>query len=91
MSWGGFLRLLLHLPHGMIAGWIIFGCPIPFLLSIMPTLVYALIGIAVYLGFIIRQAMQDYGEEHGSWNDVIGIVWSFAGIAALLIIMERLL
>lgn len=91
MNWRAWFRVLLHLPHGMMAGWIIFGCPIPFLLSIEPTLVYALVGIAVYLGFIIRQVMQDYGKKGGSWNDVIGIVWSFAGLVALLIILERLL
>lgn len=85
------VRLLIHLPHGMIAGWIIFGCPIPFLLSIEPSVFLSVTGGLVFLGFIIRQAMQDWRKKDKSWKDVMGIVWGFAGMTALLTILWRLL
>lgn len=85
------VRLLIHLPHGAIAGWIIFGCPLPSLIPIEPTLPLAIAGCCAFLGFIFRQIIQDWRKKDNSWKDVIGIVWGFAGMTALLTILWRLL
>lgn len=91
MSKEALYRFLLHLPHGMIAGWIFWGIAVPCLRPIETSVAYALGGIATATFFIIRQAFQELREKDGSSKDVIGIAWGFAGMVVFLAILEALL
>jgi RsiW-degrading membrane proteinase PrsW (M82 family) len=85
------IRLLVHLPQGMVAAWWVFGFAIPFLAPIELSLRSVLAGFALLFVFIAYQFIQEWRKKDGSWRDVVGICWGFVLTGSILGILWRLL
>ena len=80
-------RLWMHTPWGGLGAWMTFGCPLPFLIPINPTLVSIVIGSLFFLGALGYEAFNDWRKVDHSYKDVIGIVWGYGIVGIALSIM----
>ena len=85
------VRLWIHTPWGGLAAWIAFGCPIPYLIAIKPSVASLVVGGLVFLGEWVYEAFNDWRKEDKSYKDVLGIVWGFDIVGIGLLIGWRLL
>lgn len=84
------IRLVMHLPNGMFAGWAMFGFPLPRLVPIEPTWLSFGIGLAVLFVFLIYQVFNEWRKADHSWKDIQGIAWGLVISVAVLGILWRL-
>lgn len=57
------VRLLMHLPWGILGVWLI--------------TVYTPVGVVCCLGTLVYEAFNDWRKKDESYKDVLGIVWGF--------------
>lgn len=67
-----------------------FGCPIPYLIAINPTLASIVVGSLFFLGALIYEAFNDFRKVDHSYKDVIGIVWGYGIIGIALSLISNL-
>jgi hypothetical protein len=91
-------RLLMHLVHGALPAWWIFGWPVPGLIPLEVSWVSMILGLIALAVFIIYQVFNQVGkgkrfkgEPDDSWKDVQGICWGWAIAGSLFGILWRLL
>lgn len=86
------IRLSMHLPHGMLAGWAMFGFPLPYLIPIEPTWLTFAIGVVLLTAFMVYQVFNQVGKApDDSWKDVQGICWGLALAVVVFGVLWRLL
>lgn len=57
------VRLLIHIPWGMAAGFLFLADP--------------LLGATAFMGTLAYEAFNDWRKGDASYKDVLGIVWGF--------------
>lgn len=77
-------RLIMHLPHGIAAGWVMFGFPIPWVNPLNPVMVWVVTSFLFLFIFLAYEVLNDWRKEDYSYKDVYGIASGFVATVIVL-------